>query len=263
MTSRRISLILVGIIGLAGITGAFAAAGLVPSDMNDGAGAGDVPSSQQTENPAPTEEDDRSSDADPAGEHTMIVSTSKSLTVTALEGQVIRGKTSLDPGTDLTVRALSENSSQPFLKSNETVVEEDGTFRVTFNFSKIKPGIKFRTEVHRNGQVLANRTAEVTAPPDNSASLNYEGSRLFLQSTTEEEVEGSTDIQPGSEIAVRIHGSGDQAFLKQRTATVTENGSFAVTFDLSDIEEGVTFRVAVRHDGERLTYATGEIFHPE
>lgn len=263
MTSPRLSLIIVGIIGLAGLAGAFAAAGLVPSDMNDGVGAGDTPSSQQTDDPVPNEEGDRSTDADRSGDHTMIVSTSKSLTVTASEGRVIRGKTSLDPGTDLTVRALSENSSQPFLKSSETVVEEDGTFRVTFNFSMIEPGIEFRIEVHHDGQVLANRTAEVTAPPDNSASLNYEGSRLVLGSTTEEVVDGSTDLPPGSEIAVRIHGGGDQAFLQQRPATVAENGSFAVTFDLSDIAEGATFRVAVRHDGERLTYATGEISHSE
>lgn len=263
MTSRRISLIIVGIIGLAAVGGAFAAAGLVPSELNDGVGTGDVPPNQPTEDRAPNEEDDRSPDADRPGEHTMIVSTANSLTVTASEGQVIRGKTSLDRGTNLTVRALSENSSQPFLKSNETVVEDDGTFRVTYNFSMIKPGTEFLTEVRHDGQVVANKTGSVTAPPDNSASLEYEGSRLFLGSTTEEVVDGSTDLPSGSKIAVRLHGSGDQVFLKQRTTTVAENGSFAVSFDLSDIEEGVTFRVAVRHDGERLTYTTGEITQSE
>lgn len=254
-----VALIVVAI-GLTGLVAAFAPAGLSPN----ASAPADAPAESTSAVPgdttagAPADDDGNPySDAEIA-EHTRIVSSTKPLTVTAADGEVIRGMTPLAAGTELTVRVRSDVSAQPFVRSVETTVEDDGTFRGTFDLSTASPGTEISVAVHHDGRELARRTAVVEAAVDGTA-LDYDGDRLTVRNEPGQLIRGTTDLEPGTEVRVRLHSGGDQAFVKQRMATVRDDGRFAASFDFTDIEPGMTFRISVAHDGDRLTYVTGEV----
>jgi len=67
--------------------------------------------------------------------------------------QVISGTTNVAPGTELRVRAraASDETDQAFLKTNETEVNEDGTFEATFSdedsFENVEVGTNFTSSI--------------------------------------------------------------------------------------------------------------------
>jgi len=75
-----------------------------------------------------------------------------------------------------------------------------------------------------------------------------------VSSTTEVTIAGTTTLDPGTELQVRVQSAGetDPQFLKTQAATVGEDGSWNATFDLSAVEthDSITITVA-GPDGNR------------
>ncbi|WP_255150010.1 BGTF surface domain-containing protein [Halorarius halobius] len=221
--------------------------------------------------PAP---DDSTDDSADAGEDTdggesddtddgpygrFVTVDGEEIQVRAASEQVVRGETSLEPGTTVTVRLRSAGSDHPFLLSEDATVAEDGTFRATFNLSETDAGQTFDAAAIHDGETLARSNGTITEAPSETASLEYEGDAVTLRSATGQTVSGTTSLDAGQHVAVRMHGSGESPFLKSQSATVTDDGTFSVAYNMSGVDEGSQFRVVVVHDGERLTYAPGEV----
>lgn len=96
----------------------------------------------------------------PNGTHLHV--TGENVTVEAAANQTIRGATDLEPGTEIAVRARSSGSGQPFIKSQQVQVREDGTFAATFDFEGIEPGTTFEVTVH-HGNDTVSRSGTVVA----------------------------------------------------------------------------------------------------
>lgn len=84
------------------------------------------------------------------------------LTLRSQPNQVVKGASTLPEGATLVVRLRSSNSERPFIKSNETTVDVDGAFRVTFDLSDIPPGTTVRAVALYDGTELATTTGIVT-----------------------------------------------------------------------------------------------------
>lgn len=85
------------------------------------------------------DEDGATSDADGA----TLVYEGEELTLENTGNATVRGETTLEPGTALTVRIRSTSEGQRFLRSNEVLVTEDGTFETAFNLTGVTPGATF------------------------------------------------------------------------------------------------------------------------
>ena len=68
--------------------------------------------------------------------------------VAAQSGQVISGSTSVAPGTELNLRIRSTGAS-PFLRSPQPIVQPDGTFNTTVDFSTVAENTSFTASARR------------------------------------------------------------------------------------------------------------------
>jgi len=98
--------------------------------------------------------------------------------VSQAEGQTVTGDTNIAPGTELSLRIRSDDGVSPsFLKTASPVVQPDGTYSATFDFSEQSVGDEYTIEVNTNtlpdgpveedGQVVgAVATDTATPEPD-------------------------------------------------------------------------------------------------
>jgi PGF-CTERM protein/surface glycoprotein (TIGR04207 family) len=68
--------------------------------------------------------------------------------VSQAEGQTISGTTNIAPGTELTVRVRSDDVNPSFLKTASSVVQSDGTYSATFDFSEQSVGDEYDIQVN-------------------------------------------------------------------------------------------------------------------
>lgn len=122
----------------------------------------------------------------------------------------------------------------------------------------VAPGDVFRAELTIADDRLAGGTS-----PDDEVSVNrtfevverqvsFDQQQFQLSAAANQTVSGTTTVAPGTEFTVRLRSTADTrpAVLKIADVTVTENGTFNATFDLSTpsgIGEGDEF--VVRTDG--------------
>ena len=108
----------------------------------------------------------------------------------------------------------------------------------------------------------------VVGPPDlgggradaaEAPRLVYDGERLTVESAPEQTIHGETDLDAGTELAVRLRSTGENPFLTSTTATVDDDGAFEATVDTSHVRPGTTFEVVVLRNGTAITNATGEV----
>ena len=102
--------------------------------------------------------------------------------------------------------------------------------------------------------------APVAADP--SVAVEYEGDRVTAANGTAQVVTGTADAPVGTEILVRVRSSGDTepVFLKAKTGVVTENGTWAVSFNFSRQSAGDTFTLTAQtENGSAETEVGGEI----
>ncbi|SDM81194.1 hypothetical protein SAMN04487949_2670 [Halogranum gelatinilyticum] len=71
-----------------------------------------------------------------------------------------------------------------------------------------------------------------------NASFDVQGDAVRLPAVENATVTGQTNLSAGTEVTLRLQSAGDaeNPFLKSTTATVTEDGSFRATVNLSNVE---------------------------
>ena len=205
-----------------------------------------------------------------ASNGTTIEPTGESLVLEATANETIRGTTDAAAGADLTVHVKSTDSESPFLYTESASVRENGTFATTFDLRSVEENATATVVVRNDTGVLANRTARIDASVSEEPTpeptrepgthLSHEGDRLTVDAAPNQTVRGTTDVGAGSELTVRVR-STDSAnpFLRQQSAVVRDDGTFAVTMDFGSVETGTTFDISVRHDGTTLTEVSGEV----
>jgi hypothetical protein len=111
--------------------------------------------------------------------------------------------------------------------------------------------------------------ASVAAPPvagqeGDSSTITHDGEELVLESALNQTVTGTSELPPGTEIAVRLRSTdGVHPFLKSRGVTVAPDGTFEARFDLSDIEAGTEFTAVVLKDHEQISEpVSGRVVDP-
>lgn len=98
-----------------------------------------------------------------------------------------------------------------------------------------------------------------TADAAETPRFVHDGEQLTLEPASGQTIRGETDLEGGTELSVRVRSSGENPFLRSRPTTVDEDGTFEVTFDMSDVPEGTTFEVTAHRNGTRLAATTGEV----
>lgn len=86
-----------------------------------------------------------------------------SLPLSAAEQQVLRGETSLSEGTQVTVRIVSEDSGNPFLRREEAIVDSNGTFATVFDMSRVPANATYELTVRHDSEKLLQRNERVVA----------------------------------------------------------------------------------------------------
>ncbi|WP_372480358.1 BGTF surface domain-containing protein [Halomicrobium sp. HM KBTZ05] len=103
----------------------------------------------------------------------------------------------------------------------------------------------------------AAAAAETTTAPTGttapSVPFDYEGDNLTLSAGYGQQVTGQLDRPAGTEVSVALRSEeSDQPFLRRDSATVQDDGSFAVQFDLSVVEPDSDAVAILYADGERI-----------
>lgn len=93
-----------------------------------------------------------------------------------------------------------------------------------------------------------------------NGTISHDGDRLTLAAGPGQEITGETDLEPGSEVTVRIE-SEDPArpFVIRPEVTVAEDGRFTAVVNLSHGRVGTNFTAELRHGGETLDEVDGRI----
>jgi len=110
--------------------------------------------------------------------------------------------------------------------------------------------------------VLVPATLAAPAAADPSVAVDYEGDRVTVANGTAQVVSGTADAPVGTEIVVRVRAAGntEPVFLKTATAVVTDNHTWAVSFDFSQQAAGDTFDLTARtENGSAETDLTGDV----
>ncbi|WP_436906868.1 BGTF surface domain-containing protein [Halosimplex marinum] len=209
------------------------------------------------------------------------------LTLAALENETVRGETDLAPGTEVTVRLTSTAGASPFLVQRAATVDEDGAFAAEVDLVGVANGTTFEAVVRHDGADVASTEGVViggkndvsttdasdgnwtrepvndtspVADEDHNTTLDYDGDALTLESASDQSIAGETDLPAGTEVTLRVRSAGGSSpFLKSASATVTEGGEFGTAVNMSTVSAGSAFEVTVRHDGDTIAIADGEV----
>ncbi len=89
-----------------------------------------------------------------------------SFPLVAAQQQVVTGETTVEPGTEVTVRIQSTEPETPFLYQSHTEVQDDGAFAAVLGLSAVPANTSYELAVHADGTELANRSGTVRACED-------------------------------------------------------------------------------------------------
>lgn len=92
-----------------------------------------------------------------------------------------------------------------------------------------------------------------------NATIEHEGEELTLESAPDQRITGSTSLDPGETVTVRVRSSGESPFLESHEVSVEDGGTFVATLDLSHVEPGTSFEAFVIYNGSRLAEADGTV----
>lgn len=98
-------------------------------------------------------------------------------------------------------------------------------------------------------------TGGVAAADSPSASIDE---TLALQSTGDQTVTGTSSLDAGTNLTVRVRATGEAQFLQSRQVAV-ENGTFSATFDLDVLPVGTEATVEVLHGDTTLDEVSAPI----
>ncbi|MFB6251079.1 MAG: BGTF surface domain-containing protein [Halobellus sp.] len=147
-----------------------------------------------------------------------------------------------------------------FSPPSELSVESDGAY------ARIASWLPSRRSLAAFGLAVLLLCSTAGLPVAAQSTDSFELTTGNVTSTTNQTITGTTTLEAGTELQVRIRSSGetDPQFLRTDTATVTGYGTWNATFDLSAVEthdtvevtvagvdenQSATFEVPVRNDG--------------
>lgn len=90
---------------------------------------------------------------------------------------------------------------------------------------------------------------EASPPPD--AAIEGEAP-LTLQAAEGQSVSGTTELDAGRPVTVRLRSSGDTPLLLSQEATVGEDGQFSAAFNLTGVSTPTNATATVYADGEQI-----------
>lgn len=200
-----------------------------------------------------------------AQDGTSIDHDGEAVTFQAGPGQAVRGESALPAGTTLSVRVRSAGQN-PFLKTAPATVDQDGEFRAVFDFAEVQPEAPFEVVVHHDGTTLVEADGEVVACTDacgattpDEADAELDAEELTHEAGPGAAVTGSTNLPPGSELAVVLRSSEQgNPFVDSELAIVDAAGEFRAMFDLSDAEPNSSVLWAV-NNATRIAEAEGRV----
>ncbi|EMA27816.1 hypothetical protein C444_20067 [Haloarcula japonica DSM 6131] len=188
-----------------------------------------------------------------------------SLPLHADQQQVVTGETTLEPGTEMTVRVLSENQSTPFLYQRQVRVQPNGTFVAQFDLSRPPANTSYELSAHADGDKLFERT-ETIAPCDGNCTDPVPEIETPESTDDGENVaevsQGDTAEIPVSmtDGGIKTLSIGSEAANYRINATVSDDdddGEVLVLFDTAAAgTDGATLSVA--DDGDSLTVTESE-----
>ena len=181
-TTRRVtSLLMVGLVLLAGSGGVTAT--VTPGTGHGAASTvGTDPTGMASLTTTPTATLDTNADIDNDGQTDEI-------SVQQASGQTISGETTLEPGTELSVRVTGTDAGSPFVKPLSATVQDDGTFSTSADFSDNARGANFTVDVRYNSTSLLDEQVDgrIAEAPTASVTFNDQetnGSVVTVASTT-------------------------------------------------------------------------------
>jgi len=99
-----------------------------------------------------------------------------------------------------------------------------------------------------------------TATPTPAASFTHDGDSLVVESAPSQQLDGTTSLPAGTRLTLRISSTDASApFLRRVEATVTDEGTFAATMDVSNIDPATEFEATVRYNGSTIAETTGRV----
>ena len=103
-------------------------------------------------------------------------------------------------------------------------------------------------------------TGTLTDGESGGTQLQYEGDTLTLDNAPEQEIRGTSDLDPGADLEILLDSeTASDPFVKRPETNVRSDGEFSTTVDMSNNDEGSEFAVEVIHDDETLTEADGQV----
>lgn len=210
--------------------------------------------------------------AAPAAADQTATIDAESLPLHADDQQVVRGETTVRPGSELTVRLRSSDASDPFLYQESTRVLQNGTFAATFDMSQVSGNTSVNLVVHSDGETLVERDSRVVAcdgncsdpapptpePTPTPAETEWEGSGLDVRRVTTVE-QGATATIPlsmeGLEVATVSIGGPDVNYVINATVRDGDaDGEARVLFNTSNAgTDGATLAIADSDDDLTVT----------
>ncbi|KAB1190505.1 hypothetical protein GJR96_16165 [Haloferax sp. MBLA0076] len=226
-----------------------------PEDGTDG----DTDSEDDTETddyPLPADGDD--SDA------ITVLPTEDNFSLESATGRVVHGETSLEPGTELTIRIRSIEGRN-FIKSADTEVGEFGTFSTRFDFDGVPSGTTFVLRIAGpNGTVeevpgrVVDCESDCTVPE--TTVFPVDGFGVVAVTETSQTAEARIPIRLDERTEATLVVGGDS--VNYRTGMTVRDGNgdgrILVVFDSAAAgDEAPTLRVVSRGDsGERAIEET-------
>ena len=142
------------------------------------------------------------------------------------------------------IRTDAENDTYFLVFDTDDYNLADGDeYEVNFDLNEDNPYINSEEE---NESQDASATFSAV---DREATLNDYDDReekLFVTPDEQYTLQGETSIAPGSELTVIARAEGDSPFLYSEDVVVSEDGTFAATFDFSGLDVEDEFTVEVR-----------------
>lgn len=126
-------------------------------------------------------------------------------------------------------------------------IEPGERYNVTFSVGKANPLVDERESV---------TTSFRTVPRRIQIERTGRSGEIVVEGKTR--ISGKTTLTPGTTINITARDEGIDPFRMPRTMTVTENRTFATTFDFSDLEPGREFELRLPDQGTAITAVVAE-----
>lgn len=111
----------------------------------------------------------------------------------------------------------------------------------------IAPGQEYDVSftVGENNSYVADRPATANATVELVRPQGVLAEPVVVEPGANQTIRGETTLAPGTELLVVAESRDTVPFVKRSSSTVQSDGSFAATFDFSDVPPGSTYRVSV------------------